>query len=103
MKKTIIFLSISVISLCAPKQSYTDGSAYALRDYFSTKNKEIITTSKIMKLEDKIYAQKIKYKTFSSFGKPQIKEKIFIIKDINSVYTFVEKIEDLNIIDIAYN
>nr|WP_307776031.1 hypothetical protein [uncultured Cetobacterium sp.] len=103
MKKILFLLfGISFVTFSAPKTSYQTGVAYALRNYFGTYNKEVLSVSDVVKIDDKIYAQKIKYKTYSDFGGRMVKEAVFIIKDINSVYTFVEKIDDENMFSLEY-
>lgn len=92
----ILFFLISSVILSAPKTSYDNGVAYALNNYFSGYDKEILKVSKVIPLEENIYAQKIQYKTFSHFGRQIIKEKIFIIKNINSKYVFIEKVNKNN-------
>ena len=93
MKKAFLFLlALSTLSYSAPKTSYRTGVAFALGDYFNTPAKKVLEAGKVIQLEDNIFAQKVKYQTYSDFGGQIFKEQIFILKKVDSTYKFVEKL-----------
>ncbi|WP_418966120.1 hypothetical protein [Cetobacterium sp.] len=100
MKKAFLFLlAFSTLTYSAPKTSYRTGVAFALGDYFNSPAKKVLEASKVVQLEDNIFAQRVKYQTYTDFGGQILKEHIFIIKKIDSIYKFVEKlnVEELEI------
>ncbi|MCQ8211044.1 hypothetical protein NON08_00465 [Cetobacterium somerae] len=93
MKKAFLFLlALSTLSYSAPKTSYRTGVAFALGDYFNTPAKKVLEAGQVIQLEDNIFAQRVKYQTYSDFGGQIFKEQIFILKKIDSTYKFVEKL-----------
>ncbi|WP_297596093.1 hypothetical protein [uncultured Cetobacterium sp.] len=98
MKKLLLFLlALSTLSYSTPKVSYKTGAAYALREIFNSPAKKILVAGQVVQLDENLFAQKIKYQTYSDFGGQIIKENIFIFKKIESSYKFLEK---LNVEDI---
>lgn len=94
MKKLLLFLlALSTLSYSTPKVSYRTGTAYALGEFFNSPANKVLAADKIVQLEENIFAQKVKYQTYSDFGGQIIKEKIFIFKQIGSTYKFLEKID----------
>ena len=94
MKKAFLFLlALSTLSYSAPKTSYRTGVAFALGDYFNSPATKVLEAGKVVQLEDNIYAQKVKYQAYSDFGGQIVKEKIFILKKIDSTFKFVEKLD----------
>ncbi|MGL5175149.1 MAG: hypothetical protein ACRC7F_02175 [Cetobacterium sp.] len=93
MKKAVLFLlALSTLSYSAPKTSYKTGVAFALGSYFNTPAVKVLEADRVVQLEEGLFAQKIKYQTYNDFGGQIIKEKIFVLKQINSTYSFVEKL-----------
>ncbi|MGL5356063.1 MAG: hypothetical protein ACRDAQ_05880, partial [Cetobacterium sp.] len=71
---------------------------FALGNFFNTPAVKIIEVNGIEQLEENVYAQKIKYQTYNSFGGQIIEEKIFILKKVDNKVSFIEK---LNTTDLS--
>jgi hypothetical protein len=94
MKKAfLLLLALSTMTYSAPKRSYKTGVAFALGDYFNTPGKKVLEAGEIIQLDDGIFAQKVRYQTYSDFGGQIFRENIFILKKIDSTYKFVEKLD----------
>ncbi|MGL5089075.1 MAG: hypothetical protein ACRC6Z_06500 [Cetobacterium sp.] len=100
MKKIcLLLLALSTLSYSTPRTSYKTGVAFALGSYFNTPAIKVLEVTKVKQLEENIYAQKIKYQTYNSFGGQLVQEKIFVFKKIDNKFSFVEKL-DINEIEI---
>ncbi|MGL4425413.1 MAG: hypothetical protein ACRCZ0_11610 [Cetobacterium sp.] len=100
MKKILLLaLAISTLSYSAPKTSYKTGVAFALKDYFDTPAVKVIEVNDVVQLEENVFAQRVKYKTYNDFGGEVVEEGIFILKKIDNKYSFMEKLskEDIEL------
>ena len=88
-----MLLALSTLSYSAPKTSYKTGVAFALRGYFNTPAIKVLEADKVVQLEENLFAQKVKYKTYNDFGGQIVKEKIFVLKKIDQTFSFVEKLD----------
>ena len=98
MKKAFLFLlALSTLSYSAPKTSYRTGVDFALGDYFNSPATKVLQAGKVVQLKENIYAQNVKYQAYSDDGGQIVKEKIFIVTQIEYTFKCVEKLKVIEI------